>query len=783
MTLLLWLACTPDDVVVHNDPPELAIVTPVDLDSFTEGFAVTFEVIVDDDQTPLEDLTTFWVSDRDGELAGETSLGERLFFETTALSQGEQRITLYATDASGGVGETSVLLTIRDNTAPVLTVLEPDDGSAVAEGGEVLMTVRVEDETEPDLSVMALTWWLDGVPLEEAPKKVGGDGTATHPFTDLALGDHDLWVEVVDTPGLSAFEARTVSVLEPDADGDGHTTDRLGGGDCDDDDAAVNPDAVEVCDDQDTDEDCSGAADDADPGVTDPALRYFDGDGDGYGDAELWTCEEAADAGGDCDDTDPAVNPSAEEICGDGVDNDCDGSSSGCRLEGDLGLYAADLLYYGSQDNGEVGHALDVGDLDGDGLADLALGAHLHDGGDNNSGAVWIAHAGGYGELFLDEVGVLFEGTDASDNAGAAVAVIGDQDGDGSGEVLVGAPESDLSGTASGVVYLLMGPATAGASLAAADALLTAEDGGDELGTAVADAGDVDGDGVRDLLLGAPYEASAHSQGGAGYLLLGPVTGDLDLSLADGKFRAEDSADHLGSAVAGVGDLDADGYDDLLLGAPDEDTAGSAAGAAYVVLGAPTSTWNQLSLRMSSADAKLVGDESQAGAGAALHGPGDLDGDGYAEVLIGAWDADTDTGRLHLVHGPLTGSFDLGADSTATWAGSRTDERLGFALATGDLDADGLPDLVAGAPERDATASDSGAAWLLFGPWGTGLMTMETEAQGHLDGVGSGTHTGYAVGVGDVDGDGKDDVVVGSPKEDTNGANSGTVTVTLGRGL
>jgi hypothetical protein len=783
--VLIWLlACNPDDVVVHNDPPELSIVSPVDRDEFTEGFVVPFEVIVNDDLTPLDELTTLWVSDRDGELEGDTLFGERLLFETDDLSRGEHHVTVLATDSSGGVGETSILLTILGNTAPVLAFTEPASGSAIADGAQLVATLRVTDDTEPDLSAMALEWWLDGELVAEAPDRFDVDGTATLVLEGVALGDHELAASATDTPGLVTGELLLFSVLLSDADGDGHVTDRLGGGDCDDSDPAVNPDAVEVCDDLDTDEDCSGYADDDDPGVTDAELRYVDNDSDGYGASEVVTCEpeSAAAADGDCDDADPAVNPAATEVCNDGVDNDCDGSSSGCRLGGDLDLYAADVLVYGVGSSHELGYSVAAADLDGDGLDDLAIGARRLDGGDADSGALVVVHSGGFGELYADEVGFVWEGTDDQGYAGTQVTTLDDLNGDGLAEVLIGAPQNDPNGSNSGQAFLLYGPLTLDGSLASADAVFDGEASSDNAGAAVAAAGDVDGDGLPDLLIGAPEEGSAHTQGGAGYLFLGPVTGSWSLADADGKFRAEAASDHLGGALTGVGDTNGDGYDDMLIGARDEDEAGSASGAAYLMLGDTTSGWSALSLSMSAADAKLMGNEAGVGAGEGLHGPGDLDGDGCSELLIGAWNADFDSGRIHLLYGPVAGTLDLGAVSDTTWQGSGAYQKLGFVITSGDFDADGIPDLLTGLPDRNSGASNAGSAGLLYGPWGAGTLDFDDVADGWVNGTSADQHTGFAVAAGDLDGDGKDDVIVGSPDDDTAATNGGMVSVVFGRG-
>ena len=133
----------------------------------------------------------------------------------------------------------------------------------------------------------------------------------------------------------------------------------------------------------------------------------------------------------------------------------------------------------------------------------------------------------------------------------------------------------------------MLGPTTGelGLSAAAVDAMLIGENDTDEAGASVSGAGDVDGDGFDDLLVSASNEDSGGPGAGAAYLVLGPITGDLDLSEADAKLLGEIDNDNAGYAVSGAGDVDGDGLDDLLIGTPENDAGGTQAGAAYLWLG------------------------------------------------------------------------------------------------------------------------------------------------------------------------------------------------------
>ncbi len=786
MISALWLvlACDGDDVGVHNQAPEISIVSPAEFDTFTEGFDVPFEVIAGDDLTPLEDLSLLWVSDLDGELEGETAYGERITFVSHPLGAGQHVVTLLAADEAGSVGEASVTVNVIENTAPELVILAPDPNSAYAEGSAVSVEVQVSDDTEPALPALALSWSVDGTAVD-GPTSPDGEGLASVAVAGLDLGTHLLRVTAVDTPGLAGWAEVDFDLVVPDADGDGYETDRLGGEDCDDTDVDVSPDAAEVCDDADTDEDCNGVADDADPGVADPVERYVDDDADGFGGDEVLSCESAghSEVGGDCDDGDPAVHPDALEVCDDGIDNDCDGAATGCRLGGGIDLYAADTLFYGEGSADELGWSIAVGDLDGDGLEDLAMGARSRDAAESDAGAVFVHHGYQFGEVYLDGSAVEWTGTGRQDRAGTSQVALGDLDGDGLDELLVGAPNEDTGGVDAGAAYLLYGPVTVGGSLPDAGGVFWGEDGADHVGWAVGAAGDVDADGVPDLLIGADDEDSIYGEGGAGYLVLGPVSGSMSLADANAKFRAEDANDHLGTALTGVGDTNNDGYDDMLLASPDEDENGTGAGAAYLVLGDVTATWSSLTMRVNSADAKLVGPEAGAGAGGGLHGPGDIDGDGYAEVVVGCPSMDDDTGRAFLLSGPFTGTQDLSGVATTTFVGADIEARTGFALTSGDYDGDGELDLVIGAHELDAAAADSGTSYLLYGPWALGEVDLGSAADAVFDGGGNFQQAGYSSGTGDLDGDGKEDLVLGIPGEDTGANNAGAVVVFWGRGM
>ncbi len=281
----------------------------------------------------------------------------------------------------------------------------------------------------------------------------------------------------------------------------------------------------------------------------------------------------------------------------------------------------------------------------------------------------------------------------AGDALGAALDCGRDVDDDGKNDVIAGA-------TGSGVAYVL------DAGTLSAHARLT---GGSGAGSSVALLADVDGDGVDDLLVG-------DEQANKAWLVLGSAAlGNLTLSSgADAAYTGAATGDTAGAAVAGLGDADGDGYGDLLIGAPENDDGGSASGSAYVVRGRTTPSTTSLA----SADLELAGVDASDHAGAAVAGPGDVDADGYDDVLVGAYydeTAGTGAGAAYLLYGAAALGGTLTA-ADATFLGEDTRDSAGEALGgAGDLDGDGAADLVIGAPSEASAAAGAGAAYVVFG--------------------------------------------------------------------
>jgi hypothetical protein len=548
----------------------------------------------------------------------------------------------------------------------------------------------------------------------------------------------------------------------------------LEGGDCDDGDPEISPEAQEAC--NGFDDDCDGLVDDEDGDLVDSSVWYRDADGDGYGDPDdsLISCEAPSgwvDNSGDCDDACDACWSGRDEICNDGVDNDCDGTANDCELDAELGPEDADLTLLPVAVTLASDQAIATVDLDGDGLDDLLLASSDED----DSTAGMLAFLGPVaGTLSAEDADFGLETPYGQGCRWLVPRGAGDVDGDGWQDLALADGCDSTASLTTGAVHLALGPLTGVSSTVEPSSSWYSGAENDAAGWGMASAGDVDGDGRPDLVVGVPLLDGDQDDVGGAYLLLDAALGG-EHSLLDAELCVvgDGSWSYLGYAVAGPGDLDGDGLAEVALGA----MQGSSEGQVHVIDGASLASMSG-TVSIGDADAVLYGGRSGDRAGCAIAAAGDHDGDGYRDLWIGAsgdYYAGTSGGRAYLALGPFSGEVDL-ASAEAILQG-HGNYAAGTSLSgEGDVDGDGSPDVLVGAP-----GYYGGAAWLLYGPV-SGTLLLSTDADVVVSGDLTGDRLGSRVWLeGDLDGDGFSDPLVTDRAEHDGG--EGAVYGFLGGGL
>jgi hypothetical protein len=385
----------------------------------------------------------------------------------------------------------------------------------------------------------------------------------------------------------------------------------------------------------------------------------------------------------------------------------------------------------------------DLGDIDGDGARDFAVGAPFNAAGGGSAGRIYVYSSKTGTQLFL--------GTGENRSLlGFSVSNAGDVDGDGVNDVIAGGPQAGLQATGAGTGLARIYSGKTGAHIRT----LIGEHTDDAFGFSVWTAGDVDKDGRSDVMVGAPGSDALGDKSGRAYVFSG-ATGATLFTLT-----GQAAGDLLGTAVAGLPDLDGDGYPDLAVGA--RNAGPSQRGRVYIYSG---KTGNFVRQFEPDASGGELG-------GFFVSSAGDVDKDGVPDIYAGDYgdtpdDAGTTAGRAYVWSG-ATGAllYDLPAQTPAE----------GFGIgrgAAGDVDNDGYGDLVIGAYTNSSAAPQAGRTYLFSGKTGVMLRTMTSS----IEGEGSGYD---AVGIGDVNGDGAIDFLITAATHPEKGANTGRTYVIAG---
>jgi prepilin-type N-terminal cleavage/methylation domain-containing protein len=471
--------------------------------------------------------------------------------------------------------------------------------------------------------------------------------------------------------------------------------------------------------------------------------------------------------------------------------NMCPSGGPGNRADGD----AAD-------DNSGWSHAF--GDVNGDGITDLAVGVPRISAG-GNAGSVYVVFGTAIGltnPFLLSGLdgtnGFVLNSTEADDHAGYDVEM-GDVNADGVQDIIIGAPQANGG---AGKVYVVFGhtgtwaAAISLATLAGNDGLvINGENAGDHAGFSVG-TGDANRDRAMDIVIGAPdYDAGGNTDSGGVYVVLGHFTvwpASINLASLSGQgflLEGVDDNDRMGFAVHSA-DVNGDAIDDLLMGAP---SAGATPGTAYALFGKKKG-WKDQKMKAVTASTgfKMLGAANGDGLGSSISAA-DVNGNGVNDILVGAPGQNASTGAAYVIFGQRAKKLktlevsNLNGTNGFRITGVSAGNITATAIVGGDINGDGYADVVLGAPgAAPGGRVQAGSTYFVFGaatgwPSSLNLAALNGTNGFILDGTTAGDQSGFSLAVGDLNGDFRTDTGIGAPYAGYTASQAGAVYTFFGQ--
>jgi len=446
----------------------------------------------------------------------------------------------------------------------------------------------------------------------------------------------------------------------------------------------------------------------------------------------------------------------------------------------------ANLTINGIDASDLSGYSVCSGDINGDGKADIIIGAYEADpNGNIRAGETYVVYGGVEGTINLStHANLTINGIDAYDSSSHSISS-GDINGDGKDDVIIGAYNATSnSHSQSGKTYVVYGGVEGTINLSTgANLTINGIDDFDHSGYSVS-SGDINGDGKDDVIIGA-YGAGPNGNGLAGetYVVYGGVEGTINLSThANLTINGIDAGDISGRSVSS-GDINGDGKDDIIIGAHYADPNGNnGAGETYIVYGGVEGTINL----STHANLTIKGIDFEDYSGHSISS-GNINGDGKDDIIIGAHYADPNgnskAGETYVVYGGMEGTINLSTHANLTIKGIDTDDESGRYARLCDFNGDGKDDIIISAHYANPNGNSyAGETYVVYGGV-EGTINLSTDADITINGIDANDFSGHSISTGDINGDGNGDIIIGAYYADPNGnSNAGETYVIYGTG-